>query len=212
MASTTTQTSPTTATDPTTQTALVTETTVDPTTTDPTVEAEETEEMDLATLLAEATSEVEPRVIIPAGMVTYLDVELKKFLVRTNRYKQTLNVSNAALAKGILVNRPTAKNLTGTALLEAAAKEFGRQVRQYAADHKMSASITRTGSVTVYRLVKPSAETSKVEARLPSPRPPHRRPRSLVRLPPQLPTSASSTPGQLTSHARLAGWPLRPEW
>jgi len=87
--------------------------------------------------LAASTSDVEPRVTVPQAVTDYLKAERNTFAAKTNRFKRTLTVSDD-LARGILEYRPADLKLTGAKLREAGAKEFARQVRQFAADNKLS--------------------------------------------------------------------------
>jgi hypothetical protein len=122
-------------------------------------------QVDITALLAGATADVQPRVNIPAPIVAYLRNEAATFAAKTNRFRRTLVISSDALAKGILANRPADLKLIGTdddgnnKLHVAAAKEFARQVRQYAADHNLSPATDRTDSpfAVTYRLAKKQA-------------------------------------------------------
>lgn len=112
-------------------------------------------QFDISALLANASKDVEPRVQIPAPIATFLGQEAAKFANRTNRFRRTLHTDNDALAKAILEYRPADQKLSGVKLHEAAAKEFARQLRQYATDHKLSPATDRDGSTVTYRLAKP---------------------------------------------------------
>jgi hypothetical protein len=82
------------------------------------------------------------------------------FAAHTNRVRRSL-VINAQLAPAILAYRPKSEQkLTGDALCIAGAKEFARQVRQYARNHNLSTVPTRDGCKVTFRFAKPR-EASK---------------------------------------------------
>jgi hypothetical protein len=110
-------------------------------------------------LLVTATADVEPRVVIPDGVTAYLNNERSVFATQTNRFKRSVTFTDA-LSTAILANRPRDLKLAGIARDEAAAKEFCRQVKQYADDHKLSTRPERVGSTVTYRLAKSQAKKS----------------------------------------------------
>jgi hypothetical protein len=122
-------------------------------------------QVDITALLAGATADVQPRVNIPAPIVAYLRNEAATFAAKTNRFRRTLVIANDVLAKAILANRPADLKLTGAdddgnnKLHVAAAKEFARQVRQYAADHNLSPATDRTDNpfTVTFRLARRQA-------------------------------------------------------
>ena len=115
-------------------------------------------QFDIAALLAGATKDTEPEVKIPAPIAAFLDGEVPAFRSHTNRFRRTLNINSDALAKGILAYRKADLKLTGHDLHVAAAKEFCRQVRQYAKNNRLSPATTRDDNVVVYRLARPKAD------------------------------------------------------
>ena len=110
----------------------------------------------LSDLLNSATADVTPRVDIPAPIEAYLTEQVNVFAARTNRFRRTMNVTDA-IAPAILANRKTAANLGGKDLREAAAREFARQVRQFAADHGLSPATQTDGATVTFRFARPRA-------------------------------------------------------
>ncbi len=117
----------------------------------------------LSDLLNSATADVEPRVNIPAAIESYLAEQVNVFAARTNRFRRTMNM-NDAISPAVLANRPTAQKLTGQPMREAAAKEFARQVRQFAADHGLSTVPVTNGASVTFRFakVRPAKPTAPV--------------------------------------------------
>lgn len=116
----------------------------------------------LSDLLNAATGDGTPRVRIPDAIKPWLADCVSKCAANTNRYQIPVTIGNDALAKGILAFRPADAKLTGDALYVAAAKELQRQVKQYAADIRMSTTPKRDGRTVTFRFSKPV--TPKTEA------------------------------------------------
>ena len=110
----------------------------------------------LAVLLKEATLPT-----VPDGVARYIAGELGYFSLKNSNVR-TLNMSKPGLAPFILANRPELlSTLEGDELAVAVAKEFSRQIKEYASEHGLSSYPKRKGCSVTFRVCKATEKASE---------------------------------------------------
>lgn len=120
--------------------------------------SENTTTPDLSAMLTAATLPT-----VPDGVAKYLKDQLGYFSA-SNRNRRTIEMSEA-MAPFILANRPDLlSDLEGTDLAVAVAKEFARQVKEYAQEHGLNCYPKRVACTVTFRFSKPSESDSDDDA------------------------------------------------
>jgi hypothetical protein len=112
-------------------------------------------DLDITALLDAATLPT-----VPEGVAKYCAQQLGYFSA-SNRNRRTITMSEP-MAPWILANRPDLlDSLDGIELATAVAKEFSRQVKEYAEGHGLSCYPKRSGCTVTFRFTKPSESDSE---------------------------------------------------